>query len=336
MRWVRPRIAHLWKGGRGCKDRWASYLGKRDYVAFTDFLSQIGCTFQSVHRSRFLLYCLNLFQLRFVFERIPSICAGPKRVCISFFMLIGECNPSVVFLRLTVLMRHSSFLDAILQSSNVTRPNGFVRQGYLFWALSLTISKVFEYFGLFPHGSHKAPVAHQKSRGDSARHLVICISHRLSTTPGDIDLQLLPRDAPHPSVQEPGGLPGTTQKPTNGPNCGPTATTRTRYHDGTLGPVTFAAVPWGDWFRPSFDLVYPPFAASCALSGPSRRPAPLSHSFLWRRNRLRPFLPCAASCPCCGSISCTNLPFPYMPVSLRSVPVRLPSSRTLVLHFLLV
>ena len=34
----------------------SSIRGKRDNATITDFTSQIGCTLQSVHRSRFLLY----------------------------------------------------------------------------------------------------------------------------------------------------------------------------------------------------------------------------------------------------------------------------------------
>ena len=65
-----------------------------------------------------MLYVVNLLQ-RCLFLFYWYLCGGTKCVWIYFFTDQG-CTPGILFLRLSVLMRHSSSLYAIVQQCSQT------------------------------------------------------------------------------------------------------------------------------------------------------------------------------------------------------------------------
>ena len=124
---------------------------------------------QLVRRSRFLLCKLILFQ-RLLFTLIPSICGATTCVCVYFFTLVWGCTPSIWFFRLSVLLRHSSSLDAILQSSNVPRPIAFSNKITFLWHQAQPSKK---YFLSIMDSFH---MARAKRRLPITNHLECCDS----------------------------------------------------------------------------------------------------------------------------------------------------------------
>ena len=120
-------------------------------VPFSRFTHRVSCCTIS---TRFNFFEKTNRYLRFVV--VPHL-------CIYLFTLIGECTPSILFLRLSVLVRHSSSLDAILQSSNARRPCVMFPTMGTFRACSAQSKTSVEYCGRCPNNPSKSPAGRHKA-----------------------------------------------------------------------------------------------------------------------------------------------------------------------------